>query len=82
MIEGFFSESILNKALRKNLVFIKLWDLRDFTVDKHKTVDDYPYGGGPGMILKPEPIFKAVKEIKKYLPQSRRRKRGQIPELY
>ncbi|MFC1502156.1 tRNA (guanosine(37)-N1)-methyltransferase TrmD [bacterium] len=65
MIEGFFSESILNKALGKNLVSIKLWDLRDFTVDKHKTVDDYPYGGGPGMILKPEPIFKAVKAIKK-----------------
>jgi tRNA (guanine37-N1)-methyltransferase len=65
MIEGFFCESILCKACEKGFVSINLWDLRDFSNDKHKTVDDYPYGGGAGMILKPEPIFKAVKAIRK-----------------
>jgi tRNA (guanine37-N1)-methyltransferase len=65
MLEGFVDESILGKAREKGLVVITLWDLRLFTTDKHKTVDDYPYGGGPGMILKPEPIFKAVEVIRK-----------------
>ena len=58
------SESILKRAQEKKLVEIKMVDLRDFTDDKHKQVDDYPYGGGPGMILKPEPFFKAVENIK------------------
>ena len=58
------NESILKRAKEKKLVEIKMVDLRDFTEDKHKQVDDYPYGGGPGMILKPEPFFKAVEHIK------------------
>ncbi|MCH8019138.1 tRNA (guanosine(37)-N1)-methyltransferase TrmD [candidate division KSB1 bacterium] len=58
------NESILKRAQEKKLVEIKMVDLRDFTEDKHKQVDDYPYGGGPGMILKPEPFFKAVENIK------------------
>ncbi len=57
------NESILKRAQEKRLVEIKMMDLRDFTEDKHKQVDDYPYGGGPGMILKPEPFFKAVEHI-------------------
>lgn len=65
MFNDFMGESILKRARDKGLVSIKVWDLRMFTSDKHKTVDDYPYGGGPGMILKPEPIFKAVDKIKK-----------------
>ena len=65
MLGGFIDESILGKAREKGLVVITLWDLRLFTTDKHKTVDDYPYGGGPGMILKPEPIFRAVEAIRK-----------------
>lgn len=57
--------SILKRAQEKGCVKIELWDLRDFSTDKHKKVDDAPYGGGKGMVLKCEPIFRAVKEIKK-----------------
>ena len=65
MFKSPFSESILNKAQEKGLIKINLIDLRDFTLDKHKTVDDYSYGGGPGMVLKPQPIWDAVEVIKK-----------------
>lgn len=65
MFKSPFSESILNNAQKKGLVKINLIDLRDFTLDKHKTVDDYSYGGGPGMVLKPQPIWDAVEVIKK-----------------
>lgn len=58
------NESILKRAQKKKLVEIKMVDLRDFTEDRHKQIDDYPYGGGPGMILKLEPFFKAVEHIK------------------
>jgi tRNA (guanine37-N1)-methyltransferase len=70
MMEAVFSESILQRAQEKKAVTIKVWDLRSFSTDKHKTVDDYPYGGGPGMILKPEPIFCAVDEIREDVPES------------
>ncbi|MCJ7811986.1 tRNA (guanosine(37)-N1)-methyltransferase TrmD [bacterium] len=69
MFRDFCGESILRRAQENGLVQIEVWDLRTFAVDKHKTVDDYPYGGGPGMILKPEPIFKAVDKIKKVHPK-------------
>jgi len=65
MFKGPFSESILNNAQEKGLIKINIIDLRDFTLDKHKTVDDYSYGGGPGMVLKPQPIWDAVEVIKK-----------------
>jgi len=70
IIKGVINESILKRAQDKGIVTIKLWNLREFTADKHKTVDDYPYGGGAGMILKPEPIFKAVEKIKKENPDT------------
>lgn len=57
------SESMLKQAQAKGIVQIKLWDLRDFSTDKHHTVDDYGYGGGAGMVLKPEPIFSAIDAI-------------------
>jgi tRNA (guanine37-N1)-methyltransferase len=65
MFKGPFSESILKRAQEKELIKINLIDIRDFTLDKHKTVDDYSYGGGPGMVLKPQPIWDAVEVIKK-----------------
>ena len=64
MFGGYFNESILKRAQEKKLIKIQTHNLRDFTTDKHKTVDDYPYGGGPGMVLKVEPIYKAVQKIK------------------
>lgn len=64
MLEGFTGNSILKRAIANRLVSINLVNLRDFTDDKHRTVDDRPYGGGPGMIMKPEPFFKAVSALR------------------
>lgn len=61
-------ESLLKKALDKNLIQVRVINLRDFTWDKHHTTDDYPYGGGAGMIMKPEPIILAVEKIKREDP--------------
>ncbi|RJQ31091.1 MAG: tRNA (guanosine(37)-N1)-methyltransferase TrmD [Actinobacteria bacterium] len=58
-----FDESIIKIAKEKNLLKICTHDLRDYSEDKHRKVDDYPYGGGPGMVLKPEPFFRAHKKI-------------------
>lgn len=60
MFAGVFGESILKRAQDAGKVRLEVFDLRDFTNDRHRTVDDYPFGGGPGMILKPEPIFLCV----------------------
>ena len=58
-----FSTSILKRAIDRNLVTVDIHNIRDYTHDKHNTADDYPYGGGAGMVLKPEPIFEAVESI-------------------
>jgi tRNA (guanine37-N1)-methyltransferase len=60
IFRSFMAESLLYKALEKGLIKMDLIDLRDFSSDRHKTVDDRPYGGGPGMVLKPEPIAMAI----------------------
>jgi tRNA (guanine37-N1)-methyltransferase len=65
MFQGVFSQSIFKRAIDQKLVSVSLHNIRDYTHDKHRTVDDYPYGGGAGMVLKPEPIFEAVESIKK-----------------
>ena len=64
MFQGPFGGSILKRAIDRELVSISLHNIRDHTHDKHHTVDDYAYGGGAGMVLKPEPIFEAVESIK------------------
>ncbi|MCX7914079.1 MAG: tRNA (guanosine(37)-N1)-methyltransferase TrmD [Thermodesulfovibrionales bacterium] len=61
---AYLNEGILKKAIHKGLLDVKIHNLRDYAVDKHKTVDDYPYGGGPGMVFKIEPIYNAVESIK------------------
>lgn len=60
LINHYCNETILGRAQKNNLIKINALDLRDFTEDKHHKVDDTPYGGGPGMIMKPEPIYKAL----------------------
>lgn len=65
LIEVYLSNGIIGRAIEKNLFNLNYVFLRDFSEDKHKKVDDYPYGGGPGMLLKPEPMFKALDSIKK-----------------
>lgn len=64
LFHGPLSESIIKRAQEKGVATIEVVDLRDFTSDKHRQVDDYPYGGGPGMVLKPEPFFDAVQFLK------------------
>lgn len=63
MFDGVFSSSILGKARDKGLVELRTVNFRDYSNNKHNTVDDYPYGGGGGMVLKPEPIFAAVEDL-------------------
>ena len=64
MFEGPFSTGIFQRAVEQKLVEVNLHNIRDWTHDKHHIVDDYAYGGGAGMVLKPEPIFEAVESIK------------------
>ncbi len=64
IFESYFGESIIKRALEKKLVGINITNLRDFTADKHRTVDDTPFGGGVGMVMKVEPIYEAVKSLK------------------
>jgi tRNA (guanine37-N1)-methyltransferase len=64
MFTGPFSESIIKRAQDRGLVEIAIHNIRDYTADRHHVVDDSPYGGGPGMVLKPEPLFEAVVAIK------------------
>jgi len=65
MFAGFFSGGIIRKALDKGLMEIAVHDLRDYTRDKHRQVDDRPFGGLEGMVLKPEPIFAAVEALRR-----------------
>ena len=91
IFRGPLDETILRRALDAGLVEIALHDLRDWTHDRHRTVDDYTFGGGPGMVLKPEPIFEAVEAIQPLAepsasvvlltPQGRRLDRDVVAEL-
>src|SRR5947209_16186458 len=63
MIEQPLAAGILGRAIDRGTLDVKVRDLRDFTTDRHRVVDDVPYGGGPGMVLKPEPIFRALDAI-------------------
>lgn len=63
IFDAYFSFGICGRALQKGIAEMKVHNLRDFTSDKHRSVDDYAYGGGPGMVMKPEPFFRAVQSI-------------------
>jgi len=65
MFAGPLDESIIRRARDKGILELGIHNLRDWTHDRHKTVDDKPFGGGPGMLLKPEPIFEAVEQLAK-----------------
>ncbi|MDY6294853.1 MAG: tRNA (guanosine(37)-N1)-methyltransferase TrmD [Schwartzia succinivorans] len=64
MFEGPFSESILKRSIEQGILDIHLTNFRNFAYDKHRQVDDSPFGGGSGMVLKPEPLFRAVQHVK------------------
>ncbi|HET6568142.1 MAG TPA: tRNA (guanosine(37)-N1)-methyltransferase TrmD [Rhodothermales bacterium] len=63
IVSGPLEHSILVRAARKGLVDIRVHDIRDYSTDKHRQIDDYPYGGGAGMVLKPEPIFACIEAL-------------------
>ncbi len=72
IFDSYFSESIIKRAQTRKQINIQVHDLRKWTADKHRTVDDTPYGGGAGMLLKVEPIYKALKELAPRKKKSRR----------
>ena len=70
MFHGFLNESILKKAQGKGVIKIHLHNIRDFSKDKHRKVDDTPYGGGAGMVFTPQPLFDCIEHVKKLAPKA------------
>ena len=64
ILDSYFQESLLKKAQDKGLIKIEIHNLRDYSTDKHHKVDDTPYGGGPGMVIKAEPVYRTVQALK------------------
>ncbi len=71
MLRAYIGFSIIKKAINNGLLSVEIHNLRDYSHDKHKTVDDYPYGGGAGMVMKPDPFFKIVESL---WPEKNKRK--------
>jgi tRNA (guanine37-N1)-methyltransferase len=69
IFQGYLSQSILKQALDKRIVEVHLWNIRDWAKGKHKSVDDRPFGGGPGMVLMPDPVFDAVEAVQEKTPE-------------
>lgn len=63
IVDGFFQSSLMKKAVERGLIAVQFVNIRDFALDKHKTCDDIPYGGGAGMVLKPEPLARALDSV-------------------
>ena len=63
MFTSVLAEGIIARAINEGIINICLYDIREHTRDRHRTVDDYPFGGGPGMLMKPEPVFRAVESL-------------------
>ena len=90
LLAGAFEHSIIKRARERGIVDIHVHDLRDYTTDRHRTVDDYPYGGGAGMVMKPEPWFRAVEALRLagnpgcailLTPQGKRLDQGLVQQL-
>jgi tRNA (guanine37-N1)-methyltransferase len=70
LFQGYFTQSLLKLALDRGIVEIHLWNIRDWAKGKHKSVDDRPFGGGPGMVIIPEPVFDAVESVQAEAPEA------------
>jgi tRNA (guanine37-N1)-methyltransferase len=70
MFSGYLTQSLLKLAIQKGLVEINLWNVRDWATGKHKSVDDRPFGGGPGMVLMPGPVYDAVEDVRGRCPDA------------
>jgi tRNA (guanine37-N1)-methyltransferase len=64
MVEAGLAEGVVSRGIERGLVDVQIHDLREYTSDRHRSVDDVPYGGGPGMVMKPEPLARAVEDIR------------------
>ena len=64
MVEAGLADGVVSRGIERGLVDVQVYDLRDYTADRHRSVDDVPYGGGPGMVMKPEPLARAVDAIR------------------
>src|SRR6187455_3719690 len=64
MVQASLADGVVGRAIGRGIVDVAVHDLRDFTTDRHRVVDDSPFGGGPGMVLKPEPFFRAMAHIR------------------
>jgi len=71
MFDSPFAESIMQRARKEGRLELGIHDLRDYCQDRHRVVDDYPYGGGAGMVMRPEPAFRAIKDLRSDSPESR-----------
>jgi len=69
LFQGYFTQSLLKLAIERGLVDIRLWNIRDWAKGKHKSVDDRPFGGGPGMVIMPEPVFDCVESVQADTPE-------------
>jgi tRNA (guanine37-N1)-methyltransferase len=69
IFQGYLTQSLLKLALQNGLVEIHLWNIRDWATGKHKSVDDRPFGGGPGMVIMPDPVFAAVEAVQPLAPE-------------
>ena len=70
MFKGFLNESILKKAQGKGVIKIELHDIRQYSTNKHRKVDDTPYGGGAGMVFTPQPLFDCIEAVKELAPDA------------
>jgi tRNA (guanine37-N1)-methyltransferase len=69
LFQGYLTQSLLKLALQRGLVEINLWNIRDWARGKHRSVDDRPFGGGPGMVIMPEPVFACVEDVQSRAPE-------------
>src|SRR5262245_56441275 len=69
IVHGYLTQSILKLAIQRGLVAIHLWNIRDWAKGKHRSVDDTPYGGGPGMVIMPEPVYDCVEAVRPLDPE-------------
>lgn len=91
IFHGYLGQSLLEKAIAKGLIDVQLWNFRDWTTDKHQSVDDTPYGGGPGMLIMCQPVYACVEHVQQQgespgqlvmlTPQGRRLDQKLIEEL-
>src|ERR1700758_2086307 len=69
IFQGYLGQSLLKLAIDKGLVEIHLWNIRDWAKGKHRSVDDRPFGGGPGMVIMPDPVYDAVEAVQTRVPE-------------